>query len=126
MCFIFSWMWVMRRAKRGLDRRHPCCVPDEERMVSPLEVMSLGSILYNHQARFVRSGHLFAESDIIKSRSAVLKAFSKSRRRIASPFISACCASAHMAWTPISYPPLITPRWDGETIRVISVRILLQ
>ena len=89
MCFIFSWMWFMRRAKRGLDRRHPCCVPDEERIVSPLEVMSLGSILYSHQVRFVRSGHLFAESDIIKSRSAVLKAFSKSRSRMASPFVSA-------------------------------------
>ena len=66
-------------------------------MVSPLEVISLGSSLYSHQVRFVKSGHLFAESDIIKSRSAVLKAFSKSRSRMASPLVAACCASARMA-----------------------------
>ena len=69
-------MWFMRRAKKGLDRRQPCCVPVEERMMSPPEVMSFGSILYSHQVRFVMSGHLFADSDIIKSRSAVFKAFS--------------------------------------------------
>ena len=95
-------------------------------MVSPLEVISLGSSLYSHQVRFVKSGHLFAESDIIKSRSAVLKAFSKSRSRMASPLVAACCASARMAWTPISYPPLSTPSWVGEATRVISVRSLSQ
>ena len=58
-------------------------------MVSPLEVISLGSSFNSHQVRFVKSGHLFAESDIIKSRSAVLKAFSKSRSRMASPLV--CC-----------------------------------
>ena len=78
-------------------------------MVSPLEVMSLGSILYSHQVRFVRSGHLFAESDIMRSLSEVLKAFSKSSSRMASPLVSACFASARMACTPTSYPPLSTP-----------------
>ena len=97
MSFIFSWMWFMSKAKRGLDSRHPCCVPVEERMTSPLEVMSRGSFLYNHQVRFVMSGHLLAESEIIRSRSEVLKAFLKSRSRMASPFEAACFASSRMA-----------------------------
>ena len=67
--------------------------------MSPLDVKSLGSILYSHQVRFVKSGHLFAVSDIIDSRCEVFKAFSKSRRRTASPFVAACCASVRIAWT---------------------------
>ena len=58
---------IHEKSKEGLDRRHPCCVPVEERMVSPPKVMSFGSILYSHQVRFVKSGHPFEDSDIIKS-----------------------------------------------------------
>ena len=34
--------------------------------MSQLEVISIGSILYSHQVRLVKSRHFFAESDVIK------------------------------------------------------------
>ena len=89
MSLIFSCMCCMRRANRGFDSRHPCCVPDDDRTTSPEVVRSLGSMLYSHHARFVSSGHILAERDITKLRSAELKAFAKSISRIASPLVEA-------------------------------------
>ena len=116
----------MRRAKRGLDTRNACYVPDDERATSPLEVKSLGSILYSHQVRFVRSGHFLAESDIIKFQSAVLNALAKSSSRIASPFVTACFARAGIAWIQISYPPLSTSSLVADILSAISAQTFLQ
>ena len=88
MSFIFSYMCCIRRAKRGFDSRHPCWVPADERTMSPVDVRSLGSMWYSHHVRLVSSGHFFAERDIIRLRSAVLKALAKSNSRIASPLVA--------------------------------------
>ena len=49
-------MYCMARAKSGLDRRQPSCVPDDDRIASPEVVRSLGSSLYSHHARLANSG----------------------------------------------------------------------
>ena len=89
MSLIFSCVCCMRRANSGFDSRHPCCVPDDDRTTSPEVVRSLGSMLYSHHARLVSSGHILAERDIIRLRSAELKAFAKSISRMASPLLEA-------------------------------------
>ena len=90
MSSIFSCICFIRRAKRGFDSRHPCCVPDDERTVSPVDVKSLGFLWYNHHVRLVSSGHIFAARDIIRLRSAVLNALAKSSSRIVSPLVAVC------------------------------------
>ena len=82
-----------------------CCVPVAERMVSPLDVRSLGIMLYSHHVRFVSSRQVLAPRDIIRLQAAVSKALTKSSSRMASPFIAAYCASSRTACILITYPP---------------------
>ena len=122
----FPAMCGMTRAKSGLDKRQPYCVPENERTMSRREVMSLGSMWYSHHARFVSSGHILAVRYITRLRSAVLKAFSKSSSKMASSFVVTRSARLRMAWIPISYPPCTTPSCVPDTSCVMWVLSLLQ
>ena len=84
-------------------------MPDDDRIALPKVVNSLRSNLYSHHARLASSGHSRAVSEMNRLRQTELKAFAKSRRRIASPFVLAFAASVRMERMPISYPPLRTP-----------------